>query len=217
MVRGNQKLIDLYRKRAPRYDLTSRLYRLIGFREGVYRGKAVEALHLRPGDTVVDLGCGTGLNFGRLRERVGEQGRIVGVDLTDAMLSGARERAEDHGWDNVELVRSDAAEFEFPADVDGILSTLALSLVPEYDEVIRRGAEALWAGGRWAVFDLALPDGGWQETLLPVLLPLARPFGVTRELGERDLRASLHRHLDRSGTEDRYLGFTYVAWGEKKG
>ena len=57
-------IAELYRKRARNYDFTANLYYLIGFREYAYRRMAVEALGLKRADTVVDIGCGTGLNFG---------------------------------------------------------------------------------------------------------------------------------------------------------
>ncbi|HSR40975.1 MAG TPA: methyltransferase domain-containing protein [Longimicrobiales bacterium] len=215
MALSKPALVDLYRRRAPRYDLTAQLYYLLGFREWAYRTQAVEALRLRPGATVVEIGCGTGLNFTLLQEAVGEEGRIVGVDMTDGMLERARSRCEDVGWDNVELVHAEAASYRFPETVDGVLSTFALTLVPEFDDVIRRGARALREGGRWVVADLKLPDAGWQRALLPALLPLFRPFGVTLDLAERHPWESLRRHLDRFGMEERYFGYTYVAWGEK--
>ena len=62
---------ELYTKRAPRYDLSANLYYLIGFRENAYRKKAVDALQLNPGETVVELGCGTGLNFRYLQDAIG--------------------------------------------------------------------------------------------------------------------------------------------------
>ncbi len=74
------ELKDLYRRRAKRYDFTANLYYLVGFREWSYRKKAVAALRLRPGDTVVEIGCGTGLNFGLLQTAVGPSGRIIGVE-----------------------------------------------------------------------------------------------------------------------------------------
>jgi demethylmenaquinone methyltransferase/2-methoxy-6-polyprenyl-1,4-benzoquinol methylase len=154
----HERLIGVYRKKAKHYDLTSRLYPAPGYPQGRQRRQAVQALGLRPGDTVVDMACGTGLNFALLEEAIGPAGRIVGVDLTDAMLARAAARIGKNDWSNVELVQADAVEFEFPARVDAILSTYALSQVPQCGEVIAHGAAALSEGGRWAVLDLKVPD-----------------------------------------------------------
>ena len=154
----HERLIGVYRKKAKHYDLTSRLYPAPGYPQGRQRRQAVQALGLRPGDTVVDMACGTGLSFALLEEAVGPAGRIVGVDLTDAMLAQASARIRKNEWSNVELVRADAVEFEFPARVDAILSTYALSQVLRCGEVIAHGAASLSDGGRWAVLDLKVPD-----------------------------------------------------------
>ena len=154
----HERLIGVYRKKAKHYDLTSRLYPVPGYPQGRQRRQAVQALGLRPGDTVVDMACGTGLNLALLEEAIGPAGRIVGVDLTDAMLARASERIRKNEWSNVELVQADVVEFEFPARVDAILSTYALSQVPQCGEVIAHGAAALSDGGRWAVLDLKVPD-----------------------------------------------------------
>lgn len=120
---ASARLISLYRKRAKRYDRSSLLFYLAGFRHWSYRKRGIESLALKEGDTVVDLGCGTGLNFSLLQKKVGLRGRIIGVDLTDAMLDEANARVTAHNWSNVELVRSNAASYVFPSCVDGILST----------------------------------------------------------------------------------------------
>jgi len=154
----HEHLIETYRKKAKHYDITSRLYPAPGYPQRGQRLRAVQALGLRAGDTVVDVACGTGLNFPLLEQAIGPGGRIVGVDLTDAMLAQAEERVETNGWSNVSLVRADAAAFDFPHGADAILSTYALSQVPECAEVIAHGAAALAEGGRWAVLDLKVPD-----------------------------------------------------------
>jgi demethylmenaquinone methyltransferase/2-methoxy-6-polyprenyl-1,4-benzoquinol methylase len=107
---------------------------------------------------VIDIACGTGLNFPLIEEMIGSDGRIVGVDLTDAMLARAQDRIDTHGWSNISLVQADAADFDFPSKVDAIVSTYALSQVPECAEVIAHGAAALSGGGRWVVLDLKIPD-----------------------------------------------------------
>jgi demethylmenaquinone methyltransferase/2-methoxy-6-polyprenyl-1,4-benzoquinol methylase len=156
--RSREHLIETYRKKARHYDLTSRLYPAPGYPQRAQRRRAVEALALRPGDSVIDIACGTGLNFPLIERVIGPAGRILGVDLTDAMLAQAQVRIEANGWSNVSLVLADAADFHFPSEADAIVSTYALSQVPECAQVIANGAAALSAGGRWVVLDLKLPD-----------------------------------------------------------
>jgi ubiquinone/menaquinone biosynthesis C-methylase UbiE len=154
----HERLIATYRRKARHYNVTSRLYPVPGYPQQAQRRRAIRALGLRPGHTVVDVACGTGQNFPFLEQAIGPEGRIVGVDLTDAMLAQAQDRVEENGWSNVSLVQSDAAAFEFPAEADAILSTYALTQVPGCGEVIARGAAALRPGGRLVVLDLKLPD-----------------------------------------------------------
>ena len=146
-----EHLIETYRKKAKHYDITSQFYPVPGYPQRAHRLRVVQALGLRPGDTVVDIACGTGLNFSLIEQAIGPDGRIVGVDLTDAMLAQAQHRIETNGWSNISLVQADAAEFDFPTEVDAILSTYALTQVPECGDVIahgRRGPLPRWALGR---------------------------------------------------------------------
>src|SRR6201994_2760599 len=175
-----EHLIQVYRKKARHYDLTSRLYPAPGYPQRTQRLRAVQALGLRPGDTVIDMACGTGLIFPLLQQAVGPGGRIVGVDLTDAMLARAQDRIKANGWSNVSLVQADAADFDFPADVDAILCTYALTQVPECAEVIAHGTAALSGGGRWVVLDLKVPDNT-PRWLAQLATAIARPFASIDE------------------------------------
>src|SRR6202007_450115 len=129
--RRRDRLIETYRKKAKHYDITSRLYPVPGYPHWAQRRRAVQALGRRAGDRVVDIACGTGLNFPLIEEVIGPDGRIIGVDLTDAMLARAQDRVETNGWVQMRLVQAAAAEFSFPAEVDAILSTYALTQVPK--------------------------------------------------------------------------------------
>lgn len=210
------EIAQIYRKRSMRYDFTANLYYLIGLREFEYRQRAVEALDLQPDDTVVEIGCGTGLNFGLLEDKVGTTGRIIGVDLTDAMLERARRRVQNNGWTNVDLVLSDAATFQFPDQVGGVLSTFALTLVPEYDRVIYNGSRALRAGKHWVVLDFKMTSN-WLAHIAPVMAFFTRPFAVRMEMAERHPWESIERHLHNVKMTEFYGGFAYIATGERAG
>lgn len=211
----NNTLISLYRSRANQYDLSARLFPLVGFRQGAYRSRAIQALHLQPGDTVVDIGCGTGLNFPLLRQAVGPMGKVVGVDLTDAMLDQAGKRIAAQRWKNVELVQSDAADFSFPPELGGVISAFALTLVPEFSEVIRRGSAALLPGKRWVILDFKLPNN-WLVWLAPLLERLlTRPFGGTLDMAGRHPWEAMQKYLSAVTVTELFLGFAYIAEGER--
>jgi len=189
---------------------------LIGFRHWTYRKRAVEALCLRRGDTVLDLGCGTGLNFSLLQEQIGHEGKIIGVDLTDAMLAEANRRVLSHSWSNVELVKSDAALYVFPTSLDGIISAFALTLVPEFDEVVRRGSEALRLGKRFVILDFKMPSSRFMKKAAPALAKLMTgPFGGTIEMATRKPWQSLKKHLAWAECQELFHGGAYIAVGKK--
>ena len=214
--RTQERLIETYRKKAKHYDITSRLYPVPGYPKRTQRLRAVHALGLRPGETVVDMACGTGLNFRLLEKVVGPAGRIVGVDLTDAMLARAQDRIATNGWSNISLVQADAVDFEFPTEVDAILSTYAMSQVPDCTEVIAHGAAALSGGGRWVVLDLKVPGNtpGWLAQLGTAVV---RPFASIDEWIMRRpweaIRAAMQEELTDLSWTELCFGTAFLAAG----
>jgi ubiquinone/menaquinone biosynthesis C-methylase UbiE len=216
--RGRDRLIETYRKKAKRYDITSRLYPVPGYPHGAQRLRAVQALGLRAGDSVIDIACGTGLNFPLIEEVIGPGGRIVGVDLTDAMLARAQDRIETNGWSNISLVQAEAAEFSFPTEVDAILSTYALTQVPACGAVVARGAAALSRRGRFAVLDLKAPDNA-PRWLAELGIALVRPFGsidewITRRPWEA-IRLAMHDTLADLSWSELLFGTAFLASGSR--
>jgi ubiquinone/menaquinone biosynthesis C-methylase UbiE len=209
-----EEIASLYRKRSRFYDFTANLYYLLGFREQAYRKKSVDALKLSPGDVVVEIGCGTGLNFPLLQKVIGPKGKIIGVDLTDEMLKQAQRRVKENGWSNVELVKSDAALFQFPSEIDGVISTFALTLSPEFDKIIQNGCKALKTGKSWVVLDLKMPSNRLRN-FVPLFILLTHPFGVTKDLEVRRPWESMGKYLKNIHLKEFYMGFVYIAAGER--
>ena len=216
--RAREHLIETYRKKAKHYDITSRLSPVPGYPERAQRHRAVEAIGLRAGDRVIDIACGTGRNFPLIEKVIGPGGRIVGVDLTDAMLARARHRIQANGWSNISLVQADAADFDFPAEVDAILSTYALTQVPGCAEVIAHGAAALSGGGRWVVLDLKVPDNapGW---LVHPGAAILRKFAAIDEWIMRRpweaIRAAMREELADLSWTELFFGTAFLAAGSR--
>ncbi len=203
---------ELYRRIAARYDLLAHLYYLVGFRGRAYRKMAVRDLNLVRGDTVIDIGCGTGLCFSYLQEKVGPEGRIIGVDLSGDMLEKAWERVQKRGWSNVELVECDAAEFDFPGGVAGVISVFSLRSIERYEALMRKAALTLTPGGRFVVLDLRLPDRShsWVKRMF---LAFAKPFGVGMELAGFRPWEPGEVYFEDTRITPLYFGFAYIFSG----
>jgi ubiquinone/menaquinone biosynthesis C-methylase UbiE len=108
------RAIEKYRRHAAGYDATAA-------RTMALRRRTIDLLDLRPGDVVLDVACGTGLSFPLLRDRVGNGGKVIGVELSPEMLAQARRRVETNGWTNVALVESAMEHAVIPATLDAVL------------------------------------------------------------------------------------------------
>ncbi|MCB9662792.1 MAG: methyltransferase domain-containing protein [Alphaproteobacteria bacterium] len=171
-----------YDRLAPIYDWADRWLVQPFAGIGQLRIATVERLQLEPGASVLDIGCGTGLNLPLLVEAVGPSGRVVGLDYSNGMLDQARSRVRERGWTNVELVQGDAAELAgLNGPFDGVLSTWALGIVDDLPSALRRALAVLRPGGRLAVLDLhrTRARGGLRRHLLdPWVHGLLRWSGV---------------------------------------
>lgn len=207
-------LQNLYRKRAANYDFSANLYYLVGFRIRSYRKLALSKLGVKEGDTVAEIGCGTGLNFKHVMSKIGKSGKLIGVDLTDAMLEKAKQRAVKNNWQNVELIDIDAAKYDFPENINAVFSTFALTLVPEYEDVIRNASQALSSDGKLVILDLKQPDN-WPLWLVKFGVFITKPFGVSLDIADRKLWKVMEKYFKKVDVQEIYGGFAYVVVGEK--
>jgi len=109
--------------------------------------RSVADIEIRPGEAAV-------------RHYLGQRtltlyGEIIGVGPSDAMLDQARQLVDANQWGDVQHVRADAAQFEFPQHPDAVLSTFTLTLIPDCGHVIANASRALAPGGRIVVLDMA--------------------------------------------------------------
>ncbi|HEY7256089.1 MAG TPA: methyltransferase domain-containing protein [Solirubrobacterales bacterium] len=161
------------------------------------RDEAVRRLALSKGDSVLEVGCGSGANLGRLVAAVGPSGSVTGIDVSPGMLRRARELSRENDWENVTLLEQDARAPDVGGEFDAALFSLSYSVLPAPRDTLATIWERLRPGGRVAIMDAGLPAGPLGRFLRPLAVavsratvlgdPDSRPWEDLAEIGAADV------------------------------
>jgi len=144
---------------------------------------------LQPGETVLDLGSGGGIDVLLSARRVGPAGKAYGLDMTDDMLALARENQKKSGVPNVEFLKGEIENIPLPdSSVDVIISNCVINLSADKDRVLREAFRVLKPGGRFAVSDVVVRGDVPEEVRRHMLLWVGCIAGALRDT---DYRAKL--------------------------
>jgi uncharacterized protein YndB with AHSA1/START domain/precorrin-6B methylase 2 len=203
------RALEKYRRVASTYDARNAAFPA----QRAIRRRAVDLLALRPGDTVLDVGCGTGLSLGLLAEKVGPSGRIVAIEQSPDMLARAEERIARHGWQNVTLVESALED----ARISVVADAAFLGLV---HDVMRspRALENVVAHVR-PTGRLAVVGAKWMRLLFPfnVFVWLGARRYVTTLEGFGRPWTNLATLIPDLQVRAVWFGGGYLAWGSVPG
>lgn len=205
--REHERTAEFYRQHARDYDASAA-------RTMALRRRTIERLALQPGDTVLDAGCGTGLGFQLLLDRVGAAGAVIGVEASPDMVALARARCAAAGWPNVTLIEADVAGAVLPHTADAVLFN--------YTHDVVRSPAALASifrqtrpGARIAAAGIKHPPR-WLD-----------PFRLYRRFKSRGCYARfegldipwdlLARRIPDLQVETTLFGTGYIAWGHLAG
>jgi ubiquinone/menaquinone biosynthesis C-methylase UbiE len=194
---------EAYRSQAGDYD-----QRTDAFRQ--WRELLVQRLPIRRGDTVLDVGCGTGLCLPLLQHKLGPTGAIIGIDASEQMLEVAADRIAAHGWDNIRLIAAPVAHAPINTTADAALfcavhdlmqSRAALGNVFDH---LRPGAPIAAAGGKW--------PAPWMWPLRAWVAELHAPFIADFTGFDRPWR-QLARYVPDLRIRELAFGAGYIAFG----
>ena len=154
-------------------------------------GNPTALADLRPGEVVLDLGSGGGIDVLLSAQRVGPTGKAYGLDMTDEMLALARENQKKSGLANVEFLKGEIEQVPLPDNsVDVVISNCVINLSADKDQVLREAFRVLRPGGRFAVSDVVVRGSVPQDIRKSVELWIGCLAGA---LEESEYRAKLEK------------------------
>jgi SAM-dependent methyltransferase len=176
------------------------------------RQKAVELLHLRSGDRVLDAGCGPGGSFPFLVEAVGPLGQVVGVELSPAICVNARKRVENNGWKNVRVIETAAQTVVLDGTFDGLLMFAAPD-VYDSEAALENIFPHLKQNARIVIFGAKFSRQRFGRILNPALRLVMKLSHSSTPKPSYDACPLIARQLDEFEVKEYFFGLMFLASG----
>ncbi|MBS1119074.1 MAG: Methyltransferase type 11 [Deltaproteobacteria bacterium] len=187
------------------------------FGPGDHRQAAIDGSSLKPGDSVLNLCCGSGLELPAIIQRIGPQGYILGLDYSELMLDQARLWIKEQGHTNIELQQADCtADLSFGRQFDMTFCAYGLSIIPRWEACYENMVNNVKVGGEVLVEDARYLEG-WASVLNPVFLGLTRRYGATDECLGNFKRVGDRMRRDLTDVRITHRRFTGTARGMRRG
>lgn len=161
------------------YDLIAGIYDQFSKRSYKKPRKAlIEKLELKRGETILHIGCGTGLIFKFIKDKIGDEGQLIGLDVSRNMLAQAQKKISKNNWQNIHLVHADARDLSaellkkhISEDIiiDHVIGELSFSVMPAWESVMEKALSLLKHGGKFGVLDGHRPHKDWLNSILNLL------------------------------------------------
>ncbi len=195
--------IARYRRHAAGYDASAA-------RTEPLRRRTIAKLALRPGDAVLDVGCGTGLSFPLIAEAIGPAGRLIGIEQSPEMIALARRRLAAGGWPNATLIEAPVEDAAIPGPVTAVLLNFVHDVL-QSPAALERIFAAAAPGARVACQGMKLFPW-WAAPANLLVLAKARPY-MTSYANLARPWLTLQRYVPRLERETTMLGMGYIVWG----
>jgi SAM-dependent methyltransferase len=203
LIPNRSAALEQYGRRAKLYDCELALFEHV-------RILAIAELHLAFGQTVFDIGCGTGLSLHLLRKAVGAKGRVIGIEQSPQMIEQAHCRVTEHGWQNVDLICAPVAEAAIGSTGHAALFHFTHDILRENSAIanvvnhLKPGARVVASGLKWASL--------WALPVNLFVWPVAL-YSVTTLEGMTEPWSKLETFSDGLQVESMHGGGIYVASG----
>lgn len=201
--RTTNRILKFYKFHARIYDQTRWLI-LYG------RNSAVDALGLQPGQSVMEVGCGTGSNFRHLVRAVGPSGSVTGVDASEHMLGVARKRIHRNGWNNVHARLADASELSLGERFDAILFGYSAAVIPRWEQAIEHAAQHLKPHGTLGILEF----GTFKRWPRPIGFIAKKWLSRNHVKVHRPIEAHMRRCLHDVRVQRRFGDYYFIATGK---
>ncbi len=163
---------------------------------------------LKKGDSVLVFCCGSGLDFSFILNKIGKEGKIVGVDFSSERLESAQQKINENNWDNISLIQADVTTFKYQMEekFDAGVCTLGMSIIPEFKSAYYNLLAHVKKNGELIIGDMQLAPG-WLGQLNPFTIFLAKKFGGTHQGHQNSLEICRLMKKDLSNINKREFFF----------